>query len=92
MHYQSTNASLVDAAERLPIDELKGRVQLYEDSIKKMQTTKGIKGLLLKFLGLPIILDNVNPLHGAEPIYIATKYVLNQRTSPLLPFSENIPH
>ena len=79
MHYQSTDAILVDAAERLSTDELKERVQLYEDNIKKMQT-KGIRRLLSKFLGPPIILDNVNPLHGAEPIYMAAKYVLIQRT------------
>ena len=81
----AVDAILVDAAQELPIDELKERVQLYEDNIKKMQTTKGISGLLLKFLGLPrirlpIILDKVNPLYGAEPIYKAAKSVLIQRT------------
>ena len=73
--YQSTvDAILVDAAQRLSTDELKEKVQLYEDK------TKGIKGLLLKFLGLPIILDKINPLYGAEPIYKAAKSVLTQRT------------
>ena len=85
-NYQSVvDAILVDAAQELPTVELKKRVQLYEGNIKKMQTTKGISGLLLKFLGrprirLPIILDKVNPLYGAEPIYKAAKSVLNQRT------------
>jgi hypothetical protein len=79
-NYQSVDAILVDAAERLPTDELKERVQLYEDNIKKMQTTKGIRGLLLKFSKPPIILDNVNPFHGAEPIYMAVRHVLTKRT------------
>jgi len=79
-NYQSTvNAILVDAAQGLSTDELKERVQLYED-IKKMQTTKGISRLLLEFLELPIILDNVNPLHGAKTIYKAAKSALAQRT------------
>ena len=83
-NYQSTvDAILVDAAQELPTGELKKRVQRYEG--KKMQKTKGVSGLLLKFLGLPIIrlpiiLDNVNPNHGAESIYMAVKQVLIQRT------------
>ncbi len=79
INYQSMNAILIDAAQRLSTGELKEKVQLYEDNIKKMQT-KGIKGLLLKFSRLPIILDNVNPFYGAEPIYKAAKSVLSQRT------------
>ena len=85
-NYQSTvDAILIDAAQGLSTDELKKGVQLYERNIKKMQTTKGVSGLFLKFLRLPrirlpIILDNVNPFHGAKPIYKAAKSVLSQRT------------
>ncbi len=80
MSYQSVDAILVDAADRLPTDELKERVQLYESNIKKMKITKGIRRLLLKFSKPPIILDNVNPFYGAEPIYMAAKQVLIKRT------------
>lgn len=78
--YQSAvDAILVDAAQRLSTGELKKRVQFYEGNIKKMQT-KGIRGLLSKFLGPPIILNKVNPFYGAEPIYMAAKSVLTKRT------------
>ena len=77
MHYQSTNDALFAAAEKLPLKELRQRVRFYEKTAKELEIMKGLKGILSRFfLSEPIILDNVNPLHGGRDIYLVAKEVL----------------
>lgn len=76
----ASTESLYRAAEKLPLNELKSKVNFYEERVEELEKMDGLLGILSRiFIGPPIILDNVHPLHGADNIYLAARSVLNHR-------------